>query len=137
MARGLHLLAVGLLAVSAAQGAAWADMVSTEAVLAQAQDAESARSRVASLLARDDVQAQLESLGVDPDDARARVAALTDAEVVALDGRLGELPAGGDFVGAVVGVVIVTIAVLIFTDLLGLTDVFPFIDPLPRGDGTS
>lgn len=137
MARGLHLLAVGLLAVSVAQGAAWADMVSTEAVLAQAQDAESARSRVASLLARDDVQAQLESLGVDPDDARARVAALTDAEVVALDGRLGELPAGGDFVGAVVGVVIVTIAVLIFTDLLGLTDVFPFIDPLPRGDGTS
>lgn len=93
-----------------------------------------ARERVQGLLTRADVAAELTRFGVDPGEARRRVAALSDPEVRALDGRLAEVPAGQGFVGFVVGVVVVTLAVLLFADLLGYTDVFPFIDPLPRGN---
>ena len=53
---------------------AFAGIVSTEQALAGAE-----RERLAGLLERDDVQARLQALGVDPADARARVAALSDA----------------------------------------------------------
>ncbi len=50
--------------------------------------------------------------------------------------RLDQLPAGG-LVGAVAGIILVLFLVLVITDLLGVTDVFAFIDPLPRGQARS
>jgi hypothetical protein len=52
--------------------------------------------RIDGRLAREDVRQALQSLGVDPAQARARVDALTDAEIVQLDGKLAQLPAAGD-----------------------------------------
>jgi hypothetical protein len=71
-------------------------------------------------LDREAVQAQLVSLGVDPADAKARVAALSDAELQRLDGRLAELPAGAGVI-EVVGIVFV---VLLILELVGVTDIF-------------
>ncbi len=45
--------------------------------------------------ARDKVRDQLQSLGIERDAAQARVAALTDAEVARVAGRIDSLPAGG------------------------------------------
>ena len=106
-----------------------AELISTQAAL---EDRSTARAAWIAMLDREDVRAELQQLGIDPAEARARVASLSDAEVEAIQGRLDELPAGASFAGAVAGVLIVTVTVLLFTDLLGFTDVYPFIKPLPR-----
>jgi hypothetical protein len=67
------------------------------------------------------------ALGVDPAEARARVAALTDDELAQVAGRLDALPAGGDGLGVVLGVGLVVFLVLLVTDILGYTRVFPFV----------
>lgn len=115
---------------------AWAGLVPTEELLA-AGDAGAARGRVEAFLDRPAVRAQLRALGVAPEEAETRVAALSDAEVARLDARLAQLPAGEGFLEVVAGTILLVFLVLLVTDLLGLTDVFPFIDPLPRGGDSS
>lgn len=53
------------------------------------------RERIAAALSRPDVQARLEARGVDADDAKARIALLTDAEAMKLADDLDRAPAGG------------------------------------------
>ncbi len=84
------------------------------------------RDKVNSFLARADVQAQLRTHGVDAATAQQRIDALSDQEVAQLAGRIDALPAGGDGVGAVLGFLLVVFIVLLVTDILGLTKVFPF-----------
>jgi hypothetical protein len=88
------------------------------------------KERIASFLERSDVRAQLESMGVNPADAKARVASLTDDEAVRLAGQIERMPAGADAAGAIVGAIILVFIVLLITDLLGLTKVFPFTRPI-------
>jgi hypothetical protein len=88
------------------------------------------KERIVSLLERSDVHAQLQSLGVNPADVKARVAALTDEEVSQLANRIDSLPAGADGIGAVVGALVLIFIVLLITDILGLTHVFPFTKPV-------
>jgi hypothetical protein len=78
------------------------------------------------LLEREDLQQQLTALGVDVNDARNRVAGLTDAEVARISQRLAELPAGGD----VLGVIVLIFIIFIITDAIGATDIFPFVHPV-------
>jgi len=77
--------------------------------------------RVNDLLARDTVQSVLVDLGVNPDDASARVQSLTNAELQTLENRLAELPAGGVGFVEVVGIVAI---VLIVLELLHVTNFF-------------
>jgi hypothetical protein len=81
------------------------------------------RDTLRTMLERDDVRRQLQSLGVDPRAARERVDALTDAEIERLAGRVGQLPAGGS---SIIGVLFAVFVILLVTDILGLTKVFPF-----------
>ncbi|MGA8514320.1 MAG: PA2779 family protein [Burkholderiaceae bacterium] len=102
-------------------GFAQAGIVSTDE--AQSSQAVSAhRDTVNRFLARDDVRQALVTQGVDPDAARERANALTDVEVADLAGRVGTAPAGGD----VLGVILTVFLILLVTDLLGWTKVFPF-----------
>lgn len=121
-----RLLIAALLLNALPFGAAQAALVSTEQALAAGEAAE-ARARIASLLQRDEVRLELEALGVDPEEAEARIALLSDAEIAAVAGRLDELPAGEGALGAVVGAALFIFLVLLITDLLGLTNVFPFV----------
>jgi hypothetical protein len=102
-----------------------AGMVGTAQVLA-AEQGRLDRDELVSLLEREDLQRQLSALGVDVQDAKVRVAALTDAEVARINQRLTELPAGGNALGVVLFIFIV----LIITDALGVTDIFPFVHPI-------
>lgn len=102
-----------------------AAMLSTDAALSGLE-----RERVADFLARPDVRSLLQSYGVNPDDAKARVAALSDDEAARLAGEIDRLPAGGDALGTIVWVALVVFLVLLITDLLGLTKVFPFTKPI-------
>jgi hypothetical protein len=85
------------------------------------------RDRIASVLDRADVQAQLQAYGVSPDEVKSRVAALTDAEAAELAARIDSLPAGG--IG-ILSAILVVFLVLLITDILGLTKVFPFTRPM-------
>jgi hypothetical protein len=76
----------------------------------------------------EDVQRQLVILGVDPEEAARRVAGLSDTEIQQIAGRLDQLPAGEGTVGAIIGAAVIIFLVLLVTDLLGLTDVFPFVN---------
>jgi hypothetical protein len=83
--------------------------------------------RIAGLLERADVQERLRAYGVDPAEARARAAALSDAEAAQLVANIDELPAGG--IG-IVGAIVLVFLVLLVTDILGYTKVFPFTKPI-------
>lgn len=96
-----------------------AQMISTERAASLEQ-----RAQIDQLFAREDVIRQLQSLGVDPAAAKDRVAALSDREIAQLASGLEGLPAGGiDWVSAI----LVVAVVLLITDLLGLTTVYPFV----------
>lgn len=69
-----------------------AGMVSTDQVAAAAQA--DARGQVNSYLARSDVQSQLQGMGISPETAKDRVAAMTDEEVSRLAGQIQSQPAG-------------------------------------------
>jgi hypothetical protein len=103
-----------------------AALVPTEAVV-EARSAGEARVLINGLLGRAEVQTQLKLHGIDPLEAKARVESLSDAEAVDVAGRIDRLPAGGSAVGVIVGAILLVFLVLLVTDLLGLTDVFPFV----------
>jgi hypothetical protein len=117
-----HLVVLGLLTLSLHLPAAHAGMIGTEAVVNAAQ-AQQDRQRLQSALSRDDVQAQLLARGVDPAQVQARVDSLTDEEMQNLATNMDQLPAGGSVVGALVLIFLV----LLVTDILGLTNVYPFV----------
>ncbi len=108
-------------------GLAQAKMVTTDQVLEHA-DPGSDRERVESFLLREGVQRQLVLLGINPEEAASRVASLSNGEIQQIAGRLDELPAGEGGVGVVVGAILIIFLVLLITDLMGLTDVYPFVN---------
>lgn len=95
-----------------------ADIVATDQISSSTD-----RDRVRDFLDRADVQARMQGLGVDASAARARVDALTDEEATRLAGQIDQLPAGGD---SVLGVILAIFIILLITDILGFTKVFPF-----------
>ncbi len=112
-------------------GVAKAEMVTTDQVIERSDPAED-RTRVMDFMLREDVQQQLTTLGVDPEEAARRVASLSDEEIQGIAGRLEELPAGEGGVGPIVGAIVIIFLVLLVTDLLGLTDVFSFVKKKPE-----
>ncbi len=80
------------------------------------------RERVSAFLARAEIRDALQAQGVSPEATTERVQAMSDAEVAQLAGRIDQAPAGGD----ILGVLFTIFIVLLVTDILGLTKVFPF-----------
>lgn len=119
-------MAVTMLMTAMPINIARADMVTTDQVIEELSVAD-ARTRVMSFVLREDVGQQLTMLGVEPEEAARRVASLSDDEVEEIAGRLDELPAGQGAIGAIVGAIVLIFLVLLITDLLGLTDAFPFV----------
>lgn len=87
MKRYLSILVLGL---ALAMPQARAGMIATDA--AQAGDE---RTRVRAMLARPELARGIERMGIAPQEAAARVDAMTEAEVSQLAGRLNALAAGG------------------------------------------
>lgn len=112
----------------AALPAANAGMITTEQVAAGfLSHGDLNRDRIEALLARPEIQAELVRRGVDPAQARKRVAALDDEEARALVNRLDAMPAGAS---DVLTVLLVVFIVLLITDILGLTKIFSFTRPI-------
>jgi hypothetical protein len=98
-----------------------AGMIGTDTTLASAE-----RARIATFLDRAEVRKALEAQGASPAQVKARVAALTDEEAAQLAANIDSLPAGGD----VLGVILIVFLVLLLTDIMGFTKVFPFTRPV-------
>ena len=76
---------------------------------------------------RSEVHKHLLAWGVNPEEAKARVDSLTDQEIDKIATQIDQLPAGGDALGTIVGAALLIFIVLLITDILGFTDVFPFV----------
>ena len=124
-----RVLVVSICFVGAPAPAAWADMIATDRVDSQGQARSSARARLDSFLERADVRAALESHGVSAEEAKARVAALSDSEVESLGQKIDSLPAGAGGFETVLWIGFLVFLILLITDILGFTKVFPFTRP--------
>jgi hypothetical protein len=108
-----------LLNLSLVQTAAAARIGTGEAL--RITDRAQVLSAAEAVLARADVRAVLTAHGVSTDDALARVAALSEEELVALQQEFDELPAGGIGLFEVLGV---TFVVLLVLELTGTINIF-------------
>jgi len=123
-----RVVMLSMLAMGLPMQSAFAVMVDTgQAVVHELASQD--RAKINAFLDRADVVAQLQKQGVTANEAKARVYALTDDEAHNIAGKLNTLPAGGD---GVLGVLLTIFIVLLITDILGFTKVFPFTHSINR-----
>lgn len=87
---------------------ATAGMIGTDKVVTSSAQAD--RTTVLNFMTRGDVQKQLQAMGVDPAQAKDRVAAMSNDEVRSLAGRINSMPAGAMSDGAAILLIIVIAA---------------------------
>jgi hypothetical protein len=85
-----------------------AGLIGTDQVVSAVQAA-AARDRVVSLIERAEVARQLQAHGLTPENAKARVAALTDGEIAKLAAQLDSLPAGANSTGVIMVILVVVL----------------------------
>lgn len=126
--RVIASLMAACIALAGSVQSAQAALIGTEQVAATRGQggAGSPQARLQAALARADVAQALAERGVDVEQARARVAALTDAEAARLAEEIDRAPAGA---GELVGTLVLVFVILVFSDILGYTHIFPFIHP--------
>jgi len=101
-----------------------AAMVGTEVMLAPDQNPDR-RGYLRTLLSRKDIQQELVLLGIDPDEAQARVECLSYEELAMIAPIPAELPAGGDGTGFAVVVSMVIMLVACLVEYLSDVKMFP------------
>ena len=116
------LLSIALLTMTSSAQAA---MITNDIVIAQSQQ-QDARNELVRTVQREDVRQQLLDLGVSPAAVEDRINMMTPEEIAHLNQQIADLPAGGD----VLGVLLVIFIVFVITDIIGATDIFPFIKPV-------
>ena len=108
---------------------ALAESISTSEVIDSAEG-DSARAQLNAFLARQDVEKTLIAYGVSAAEAHSRIATLSNSEATELALRVNDAPIAGDGIGTVVVALLVVFVVLLVTDVLGLTKVYPFTRPV-------
>lgn len=103
---------------------ATAGVYSSDQVIASQQHQYN-KQQVLSFIDDAQVQNKLIELGVSPADAKLRIDNMTNAELEAFNSQLNDMPSGG-----VVGVIVTVLVVVAVLDLMGITDVYPFIRPV-------
>jgi hypothetical protein len=100
---------------------AQAEMLSTEAAI-NSYETLNNRTALLDALERDAVQAEMVAMGVDPVEAAARLAALSDTEVATILTQMEADNAGADIIGTLFTVFVL----LLVTDILCFTNVYSF-----------
>jgi hypothetical protein len=117
------LLSVTLMSMSFTS--AQAAMIGNDVIINHVQQ-NSAKAELLQTINRSDVKQQLLNMGVSPENIESRIELMTHEEIAQLNQQIGELPAGGD----VLGVILVIFIVFVITDVIGATNIFPFIKPV-------
>ena len=105
---------------------AQAAMIGNEQIINQGLSVQT-RDSLRQLLKQDTARQQLQAWGVSPDQINTRINSLTDAELARINQQVGDLNAGGN---SVLGILLVIFFVFVITDVIGATDIFPFIHPV-------
>ena len=87
----------------------------------------SSDDRLQQFLDREDTRQQLQDWGVSAEWVETRLGGLTDAELARIHQEIDSLEAGGN---TVLGILLVIFIVFVITDVIGATDIFPFIHPV-------
>lgn len=114
-------LSAQLVLATQAVTVAQAEMLGTDAAISK-YTALNNRSVLMDELQREDVQAEMIAMGVDPAEAEARLAALSDAEISTILTQMENDSAGADILGTLFTIFVI----LLVTDLLCLTRFFNF-----------
>ena len=122
--RPLSLL-LSLLMLLASFGNAQAAIISNSQVMDNLEQA-SNKEALLQTIHRVDVQEQLVRMGVSTADIEHRIDNMTQEEIAQLNQQLDELPAGGD----ILGIIVLIFIIFVITDVIGATDIFPFIHPV-------
>jgi len=126
LSRGIVFpLIVSIMASTVAATTANAKIVGTTTAI-EKYNARQARDRLETLIQREDVQKEFKARGVSPDEAKARVDAMSDEQVAEIVNRIDQEPAGGGAIAAIVGAALIVFLVLLATDILCVTHVFKF-----------
>lgn len=117
------ILSISMIALSLGQ--ARAAIIDNDQVIQQLQQAID-KDALLQTINREDVQEQLLSMGVTTKDIESRINQMTQEEIAQLNKQVKELPAGGD----VLGIIVLVFIIFVITDVIGATDIFPFIHPV-------
>ncbi len=121
-------LAIFMLMISGPVQSAFAAMIGTETMLDTSRGQE-ARVFLKQLIAREDVRTALIKQGIDPIEAKMRINSLSDTEATYISDKIDQLPAGSGAIEVVLIISLIAFLVLLFTDIMGWTDIFPFVKP--------
>ena len=103
-----------------------AAMISNDVVINRVQHSD-AKTELLQTINRSDVKQQLLNMGVKPENIESRINLMTHEEIAQLNQKIAELPAGGT---DVLGVLLIIFIIFVITDIIGATDIFPFIKPV-------
>jgi len=118
-------LTVSLLLICAPISQAQAAIIANAQLIDQVQLANN-KEALLQTINRVDLQEQLLVMGVTTADIESRINQMTQQEIAQLNQQINELPAGGD----VLGIILIIFIVFVITDVIGATDIFPFIHPV-------
>ena len=103
-----------------------AAMIGTDQIINPAPTHQ-AGDHVKEFLSSEAAQQQLLELGVSPEEVTRRIDSLSDSELARINRGIDQLNAGGE---SVLGVLLIIFIVFVITDVIGATDIFPFIRPV-------
>lgn len=114
-----RLFAASLLGAALGCGSAYAEIVGTDEAAASMEPAapDADREKLRAFMERPEVAKQLQKMGVSPEEAKARVGAMSDAEVRMVAGKLDLLPAGGRISNTEL-VIIILLAVILLVIII-------------------
>lgn len=110
-------LALFMLQLSVPYQPVMAAMISTDACLGSTELGPE-REQIRQFLAQDAVRKAFIAHGVTPDEVEARLAGLSDAEILEISQEIENLPAGGDSVGLVIAVLLIVLLVIVILRLI-------------------
>ena len=116
---------LSLLMLLASFGNAQAAIISNSQVMDDLEQADS-KQTLLQTIHRVDVQEQMVRMGVSTADIENRIDNMTQDEIAQLNQQIDELPAGGD----IIGIIVLLFIIFVITDVIGATDIFPFIHPV-------
>ena len=104
---------------------AQAAMIGNQQIINQGESQQT-RSSLQQLFEQESARQQLHTWGVDPGQLQNRINSLTDSELARINQQVDSLDAGG----GVLGILLIIFIIFVITDVIGATDIFPFIHPV-------
>jgi len=103
------------------QAPALAEMISTQSTVKKVQ-IQQQRTKILEFYERRAVKSALQKHGLSAQEAKARVAKLSDAQIQMLATKIDKMPAGAGADG-----IVAVFLILIILELMGITNIFSFI----------